>query len=92
MCLAKTKALISFAVTAKLICVFVVAYTKIRFSHDAARIISPFSLSAITSICSRAVWSMHTCSETLKTSILVTRIDYCLDFVYFLLIIESKIR
>ena len=33
---AKTKALISFAVTAKLICVFVFAYAKIRFSHDAA--------------------------------------------------------
>ena len=32
---AKTKALISFAVTAKLICVFVFAYAKSRFSHDA---------------------------------------------------------
>ena len=29
---AKTKALISFAVTAKLICVFVFAYAKSRFS------------------------------------------------------------
>ena len=28
--------LISFAVTAKLICVFVFAYAKSRFSHDAA--------------------------------------------------------
>ena len=37
--MAKTKALISFAVTAKLICVFVFAYAKIRFSHDAAHII-----------------------------------------------------
>ena len=35
-CVAKTKALISFAVTAKLICVFVFAYAKIRFSHVAA--------------------------------------------------------
>ena len=35
---AKTKALISFAVTAKLICVFVFAYAKCRFSHDAAHI------------------------------------------------------
>ena len=34
----KTKALISFAVTVKLICVFVFAYTKSRFSHDAAHI------------------------------------------------------
>ena len=35
---AKTKALISFAVTAKLICVFVFPYAKSRFSHDAAQI------------------------------------------------------
>ena len=33
---AKIKALISFAVTAKLICVFVFAYAKCWFSHDAA--------------------------------------------------------
>ena len=33
---AKTKALISFVVTAKLICVFVFAYLKSRFSHDEA--------------------------------------------------------
>ena len=33
---AKTKAMISFAVTAKLICVFVFAYAKRWFSHDAA--------------------------------------------------------
>ena len=35
---AKTKALISFAVTAKLICVFVFAFAKSWFSHDAAHI------------------------------------------------------
>ena len=35
MYVAKTKALISFAVTAKLICVFVFAYAKLWFSHDA---------------------------------------------------------
>ena len=34
----KTKALISFAVTVKLICVFVLAYAKIRFSHVVAHI------------------------------------------------------
>ena len=33
---AKTKALISFTVTAKLICVFVFVYVKSRFSHDEA--------------------------------------------------------
>ena len=40
---AETKALISFAVTAKLICVFVFAYAKTRFSHDAAQIVILFS-------------------------------------------------
>ena len=35
---AKIKALISFAVTAKPICAFVFAWTKIRFSHVAAQI------------------------------------------------------
>ena len=34
----ETKALISFAVTAKLICVFVFAYAKRLFTHDAAHI------------------------------------------------------
>ena len=36
---AKTKVLISFTVTAKLICVFVFAYAKSRFPHAAAHII-----------------------------------------------------
>ena len=35
---AKTKALISFAVTAKLICVFVFAYAKSQFSHNEAHL------------------------------------------------------
>ena len=35
---AKTKALISFAATAKLICVFVFAYAECWFSHAAAKI------------------------------------------------------
>ena len=36
---AKTKALISCAVTAQLICVFVFAYARSRFSHDAAQMV-----------------------------------------------------
>ena len=35
----KTKALISFAVTTKLICTFVFAYANWCFSHDAAHIL-----------------------------------------------------
>ena len=38
-CVAKTNALISFAITAKLICAFVFAYAKSWFSHDAAQIV-----------------------------------------------------
>ena len=37
---AKTKALISYAVTAKLICVFVFAYAERWLSHDVAQITS----------------------------------------------------
>ena len=37
---AKTKALISFAVTAKLTCAFIFAYAKSRFSNEAARLIN----------------------------------------------------
>ena len=36
--MAKTKVLISFAVTTKLICVFVFAYAKSRFSRDEVHI------------------------------------------------------
>ena len=39
---AKTKALISFAVTAKLICAFVFAYADCWFSHGAAHILIKF--------------------------------------------------
>ena len=37
---AKTKALISFAVTVKLTCTFVFAYADCWFSHEAAQLIS----------------------------------------------------
>ena len=40
---AKTKALISFAVTAKLICAFVFAYADCWFSHGAAQMFTPIS-------------------------------------------------
>ena len=36
-CIAKTKALITYACTAKLISAFVFACAKIRFSHDAVK-------------------------------------------------------
>ena len=43
---AKTKALISFSVTAKLIYVFVFAYAKYWFSHDAAQFIAEIAISS----------------------------------------------
>ena len=47
--MAKTKALISFAVTAKLICVFVFAYAKSRFSHDVAHLVDLICVSELAS-------------------------------------------
>ena len=41
---AKTKALISFAVTAKLICAFVFVYAGCWFSHEVAHIFLPESI------------------------------------------------
>ena len=55
--IAKTKALISFAVTAKLICVFVFSYAKSRFSHDAAHIIMRKPALCISHQQSRSAWS-----------------------------------
>ena len=51
---AKTKALTSFAVTAKLICVFVFAYADFWFSHEAAQIVSK-CLSIIIQLCKHVV-------------------------------------
>ena len=45
---AKTKSLISFAVTVKLICVFVFAYAKSRFSHDEAHLYMKTTISNAT--------------------------------------------
>ena len=58
---AKTKALISCAVTAQLICTFVFAKAKIRLSHDEAPIchrfctVTSFMLSALTKLCVSAL-------------------------------------
>ena len=44
---AKTKALISFAATARLICVFVFAYAKCWFSHDVAQLFCSGTIACI---------------------------------------------
>ena len=41
---AKTKVLISFAVTAQLMCAFVFAYTDCWFSHGVAQMLEPLNL------------------------------------------------
>ena len=56
MYVAKTKALISFAVTAKLICVFVIAYAKCRYSHDEAHICLSTILPILPVYISRMHW------------------------------------
>ena len=56
---AKTKALISFTVTAKLICVFVFAYAKRWFSYDAAQLCLTCVLSVLAYLLER--------SKTLRT-------------------------
>ena len=43
-CIAKTKALISFAVTMKLNCVFVFAYAGCWFSHEVAQIVYTYCM------------------------------------------------
>ena len=53
---AKTKALISFAVTAKLICVFVFAYEKRWFSRELSFLASNFLLWLCSSVCIGPDW------------------------------------
>ena len=50
------KALISFTVTAKLICVFVFAYEKCCFSSDAAPLFFVSSFAACTCICVNCIF------------------------------------
>ena len=57
---AKTKALISFAVTAKLICVFVFAYADCWFSHEAAQMNkTEMNLQSIDNICHSNITHRH---------------------------------
>ena len=52
LCAAKTKALISFAVTAKLICALGFAYANCWFSYAAAQMSLVFKLTEPSDICS----------------------------------------
>ena len=60
-CVVKTKTLISFMVAAKLICVFVFAYAKSRFSHDEAHLIGySITFSGATYNIPICIWLMDT--------------------------------
>ena len=67
----KTKALISLAVTAKLICVFVFAYAKRLFSHDAAHLFLICLMALIRAVC---------CWTEAKKSNRRIRREFCLVF------------
>ena len=55
----KTQALISFAVTAKLTCVFVFAYADCWFSHEAAQILAVFKLTILLN----SQWGEEKCQQ-----------------------------
>ena len=60
---AKTKMLISFAVTAKLVCVFVFAYAYCWFSHEAAQNFVTSINSVCTSFCESYYVSVWFCQR-----------------------------
>ena len=65
---AKTKAMISFAVTAKLICVFVFAYAKRWFSHDSALIIFFFFALFLLVMTYCMMWKLYFSFQLLTVS------------------------
>ena len=72
----KTKAPISFAVTAKLICVFVFAYAKSRLSHDAAHMLSDV-LSLISFIRDHVACVKYLSRENTNMLNWIIGLDYC---------------
>ena len=69
--MAKTKALISCAVTAQLVCVFVFAYAKSRFSHNEA--LMKLECIKILCLCTSVV-NIAMKQESHETSLLMTRL------------------
>ena len=72
---AKTKALICFAVTAKLICVFVFAYADCWFSYGAAHMIvclfskEPSTLQGVGQLCSSCTADQRLCIRSMDSTI-----------------------
>ena len=83
---AKTKALISCAVTAQLICAFVFAYTKSRFSHEAAQMLTLYLKDSRKFTVCPSVSGNITCASKLsilKTDLQGEQITTCINL-YFL--------
>ena len=64
-CVPKTKALISFAVTAKLICVFVFAYANCWFSHGVSHFMN-ITRSSLLTVCSKFTLFLQETSGVVK--------------------------
>ena len=86
---AKTKALISFAVTAKLICFFVFTYGKSWFSHDLAHTILAVKTKASVSLLG---WAANICLcfvEYAKSKFLLTKLYRVVIVLHRIIIVES---
>ena len=90
----KTKALISFAVTAKLICVFVFAYAKSRFSNDAAHIAKAcFLMTWLINLCMLIV--VYSASACMVFCLIVLYCNFCVCqqiFMTFVFIYHDSIE
>ena len=73
---AKIKALISFTITVKLICVFVFTYAKCWFSHDAAHFFSGLMLVTGSYDTNIVVWDVENEMQKVKLQVCYP-IDLC---------------
>ena len=69
MYVAKTKALISFTVTAKLICVFVFAYANHWFSRDAAQMSENLRIIIVAFVDLNGFYFLHGINSIMHVSI-----------------------
>ena len=66
---AKTKALISFAATAKLICAFILAFADCRFSHVAAHLVFLYPPPPLAKTVLRGVYCFHVVRPSVRPSV-----------------------
>ena len=86
--LVKTKALISCAVTAQLICGFVFAYAKIQFSHNEAQLISLLTiLRHLNVICLSSLFYWM-CGHLDGKELVFLLFVWCIVFVMFCVVLS----